>query len=155
MISRDDLLVMNDQEKLDLINQINECDKWGRFVQDLLVALMDDDSPRVREAAIVSLWDLASDDLIEPLMGKALHDPDTDVRAKAASVLGIYIYDGAVMEELDQGKYLAVRKLLLDLAGDEAEPLIVRRLAIEALSFCQDPEVTALIDWAYERPEIA
>jgi len=154
MLSRDDLAVMDEQEKLDLITQLNECQKWGSFTQDVLMKLMDDDSPSVREKAIVSLWDLASEELIDPLMDKALNDPSDEVRAKAASVLGIFIYEGAIMEDLDQAQYLAVRKFLLDLVRNEEEPILVRRLSIEALSFSQDPDVLEWIDWAYEQPEL-
>jgi len=149
MVSPDDLYLMNEQEKLDLISEFSEAEGWRECFEPICVRLMDDESPQVRQAAIVALWDLADPRHIEPLMKKAESDPDTEVRGKATSVLGIYIYEAVVNGGLDEGKYLAVRKFLLDLAQNPDEAFIVRRMAIEALSFDPDEAVQDLIDWAY------
>ena len=149
MINPDSLSLMNEQEKLDLLRRFSEADSWRVSFELIYAELMNDDSPRVREEAIIALWDLADPKYIEPLMEKAAHDPDTGVRGKAASVLGIYIYEGVFADELSEAKFLMVRKLLLDLAQDPDEALEVRRMAIESLSFDSDPAVQELIDYAY------
>jgi HEAT repeat protein len=87
-------------------------------------------------------------------MRMAESDPDNDVRAKAASVLGIYIYEAVVNGALDEAHYLSVRSFLLDLAQDPRENILVRRMALEALSFDADETVHDLIDWAYRHPAI-
>ena len=154
MISLDSLSLMTEQEKLDLLQQISESEGWQDAFEPVYCKCMDDESPAVRQAAIVALWDLAEPRHIEPLMEKAQSDPDREVRAKAASVLGIYIYEGLFGDRVSEGAYVAVRKALLDLARDPDEGLVVRRMAIEALSFSTDESVQKLIDWAYEHPSI-
>lgn len=154
MISPDDLSLMNEQEKLELLSRMTEAEDWRDSFEPIYARLMDDESPEVRQAAVVALWDLADPRHIEPLMEKAENDPDTQVRGKAASVLGIYIYEGVYDISPDEAQYLAVRKFLLDLAQDQKETLLVRRMAIEALSFDTDQAVQDLIQWAYQHPAV-
>jgi len=151
MIGPDDILVMNEQEKLELLSRLADGEGWSGTFEPVYLKLAEDESPKVRAAAIVALWDLASPEHIDMLMSKAESDPDTTVRGKAASVLGVYIYEGDI-EELDEARFLHVRRFLLDLAQDPDEELLVRRMAIEALSFGNDEEVHDLIAWAYEHP---
>jgi len=154
MITADSVSLMTDREKLDLIGWLAESDDWQEVFEPVYRTLMDDDNSKVREAAIVALWDLADPRHIEPLTAKVEYDPDVEVRAKAASVLGIYIYEGMFGDRLEEEQFLAVRKLLLDLAQDPDEAMIVRRMAIEALSFDTDEPVQELIDWAYRHASI-
>lgn len=153
MVNPDDVLLMNEEEKLDLLHQVSDSDEWQSCFEPLYVRLMDDDSPKVRQEAIGALWEVADERHIEALMRRAEKDPDVGVRAKAASVLGIYIYDGAVEGVLKESQFIAVRSFLLDLAQSPSEDLLVRRMAIEALSFDADDAVQDLIEWAYRRPE--
>lgn len=152
MISPDDLVVMNVKEKLDLIAQLAEAEEWRESFEPIFVELVNDDNPEVRQAAIVALWDVAEPRHIELLMSKAESDPDVDVRGKATSVLGIFIYEGSVDESLDQSQYLTVRRFLLNLAENDAESLLVQRMAIEALSFDADEVVQDLVASAYDHP---
>jgi len=153
MVNPDDLTLMTDQEKLDLLRQIADAEEWQACFEPVYRRLMDDECPKVRQEAIAGLWELADPRHVEPLMRKAQHDPVPDVRAKAASVLGIYIYETISNGMLEESDYLAVRGLLLDLAQEAKEPLIVRRMAIEALSFDSDELVQDLIEWAYAHPD--
>jgi len=153
MIGPDDTVVMNEHEKLDLLARLANSDDWQSSFEALYLKLVDDESPKVRAAALVALWDIASPDHIDLLISKAESDPDTTVRGKAASVMGIYIYEGEI-EELDEAHFLRVRRFLLDLARDPDEELLVRRMAIEALSFNAAEDVFDLIVWAYEHPNI-
>lgn len=153
MVNPDDLMLMTDQEKLDLLHQITDAEEWQACFEPIFRRLIDDECPKVRQEAIAGLWELADPRHIEPLMRKAQHDPDVDVRAKAASVLGIYIYETLSNGMLEEAEFLSIRGLLLDLAQDVKESLVVRRMAIEALSFDNDDLVQDLIEWAYGHPD--
>jgi len=156
MINPDDVLLMTEQEKLDLLHQVSDADEWQSCFEPLYSCLMEDDSPKVRQEAIGALWEVADQRHIEPLMLKAEKDPDVAVRAKAAGVLGIYVYDGVVEGLLPESDLVTVRSFLLDLAQNPSEELMVRRMAIEALSFDADDVVQDLIEWAYhhQQPEM-
>lgn len=153
MVTPDDVLLMTEEEKLDLLRQVADANEWQSCFEPLYVRLMDDDSPKVRREAIGALWEVADERHIEALMEKAAKDSDVNVRAKATSVLGIYIYDGAVEGVLKESEFLAVRSFLLDLAQSPSEELPVRRMAIEALSFDADDTVQDLIEWAYRHAD--
>jgi len=150
VLTPDELLIMTEEEKLDFLRRAGEAEAWQECFEPLYARLMDDESPRVRAEALAALWEVADETYIEPIMLKAENDPDTAVRARAASVLGIYVFEGVVETGLDHARYLEVRKFLLDLANDPDEDLEVRRMAIEALSFDTDEEVCDLIEWAYQ-----
>ena len=152
MIDPADLSIMTEQEKLDLVEHLSETEEWQEGFDLVYSRLMDDASPRVRQATIIALWDVADMRYLGPLMDKAESDPDDGVRGKAASVLGIYVYEAITNGTLDEARYLALRKFLLDLARDPDEALIVRRMAIEALSFDTDEAIQDLIEWAYRHP---
>jgi HEAT repeat protein len=154
MINPDDLSLMTEREKLDLLSQLAETEEWQEAFEPLYRTLMEDESPKVRQEAIAALWDLADPRDIEPLMAKAEDDPDVEVRGKAVSVLGIYIYESVVHGALDEAQYLSLRAFLLDMAQDPREELLVRRMAIEALSFDADETVHELIDWAYHHDSV-
>ena len=153
MIDPEELMMMNEQEKLDFISQLSETEEWRECFEPIYCRLMEDDSPKVRQAAIVAMWELADPRHIDLLINRAETDPNVEVRGKAASVLGIYIYEAVVNESLEESKYLAIRRFLLDMARDADEALLVRRMAIEALSFENSDDTQDLIAWAYEHPE--
>jgi HEAT repeat protein len=154
MLNPDDLSMMTEQEKLDLLRQIGEAEECQDCFEPIYRRLMGDESSQVRQEAVAALWDLADPRHVEPLMRMAESDPDDDVRAKAASVLGIYIYEAVVNGALDEARYLSVRRFLLDLAQNPHENILVRRMALESLSFDADETVHDLIDWAYRHPAI-
>ncbi len=154
MISPDDLSLMSEQEKLELLRRISDTDEWQDCFEPLYRKLMDDESPKVREEAVAALWSLADFRHIEPLMQKVEGDPDVRVRGRAASVLGIYICEDAGGGSVDEAQYLAVRKFLLDAAENDREDMFVRRMAIEALAFDADEAVHDLIEWAYQQPSV-
>jgi len=152
MIDLDSIPLMLKDEKLDLLRRLTESDDWRDSFEPIYLKLVDDESPEVREAAVVALWDLANPAHIELLMDKVENDSETCVRAKAASVLGVFVYEGLFGDRVTQVQYLAVRKLLLDLANNPDETVAVRRMAIEAISFEADEPVRELIMWAYHHP---
>jgi len=154
MLNPDELSMMTEQEKLDLLRQIGEAEECQDCFEPIYRRLLEDESPQVRQEAVAALWDLADPRHVEQLMRMAESDPDNEVRAKAASVLGIYIYEAVVNGALDEASYLSVRSFLLDLAQDPRENILVRRMAIEALSFDADETVHDLIDWAWRHPAV-
>ena len=81
-------------------------------------------------------------------------DNDEEVRGRAAMVLGRYMYEAFVMEELDPPLAKRVKRALLETSSDEGESITVRRFALEALSFCtDDPKVLNLIEQGYFAPD--
>lgn len=74
-------------------------------------------------------------------------DPDSDVRAAAASALGYYVYLGE-LEELDPLKKDEVEATLLRVFRGN-HPDLVRRRALEALGYTSLEEVQPLIQQAY------
>lgn len=74
-------------------------------------------------------------------------DPDTEVRAAAASALGYYVYLGE-LEELDPLKKNEVESCLFKIYHGEHADLI-RRRALEALGYTSLEEIQPLIQQAY------
>jgi len=70
------------------------------------------------------------------------------VRAAAASVLGRYVYQGE-LEELDAAKVKPIVTALKAIYRDVAQPIEVRRRALESLGFLSDDETSQLITQAY------
>jgi HEAT repeat protein len=153
MLTPDDLAIMTEEEKVDFLKSISEADAWQECFEPLYLHLMDDESPSVRKKAMSAFWELAEPCHADMLMRRAENDPDDAVRGKAVSVLGIYIYEAVVNLNLGESLYREVRKFLLDLASDPEEALVVRRNAIEALSFESDEDVHDLIEWAYQHED--
>jgi HEAT repeat protein len=127
-----------------------------------------DEDPEVRARAVQCLWDYPEPAYIDVLIDLAENDPSEEVRHKALSGLGRYIYEGEMADydfnigpyddvlredELPQADFERVRDYLLALIKDESRPLDVRRRAIEAISFTHEPEVLNIIEKAYHHPD--
>jgi HEAT repeat protein len=134
----------------------------------IFIEYLSDEDPQVRATAIRGLW--YSDDLslIDRLIEMAEEDPSEMVRARAISALGIYIHEGEVAEydadfgpmteliredDLPEADFVRVKEFLLAAYADEDRSVDERRFAIEALGFLSDPEITDLVQEAYDRPE--
>ncbi len=111
------------------------------------VGLVDAD-PAVRAAAITGLWEDSDPALIAPLLNLLQIDENDTVRAAAATVLGHYVYQGE-LEELDAAKVRPVIAALKAIYRDVAQPIEVRRRALESLGFLSDDETSQLITQAY------
>ena len=85
---------------------------------------------------------------IEALIGVVTGDNDAEVRASAASVLGTYVFHGVEQEVLPPF-YFRVRNFLVETVRDESNDMLVRRAALEAVSFDGGEDVADLIKWAY------
>ena len=109
---------------------------------------LDDPSPMVRAMAIELLWTDESTETMRRLIDLAKSDPDHSVRASALKALGKFVLLGEY-GEVPQEIAKEAQDLALHLHQDLAEPLDVRRRALEALSNSSLPNVTALIRAAY------
>ena len=113
-------------------------------------ALADGDAA-VRTSAVNNLWESESEEFIPPFVQLLTTDEDTEVRAAAATGLGKYMFL-AEMEELDEEPTERVREALLATIHSKTEAELVRRRAIEAISFLDGDEVRAIIENAYNDP---
>ena len=126
--------------------QLSESDTVLSFSQVSRLALQDED-PSVRLLAVRTLIDYEEDDLIDTFIDMLEHDPDTDVRAASATALSPFVYLGE-LEEISPKRMRAVEECLLGvIAGNDQ--VLVRRKAVEALSFTSREEIEPIIDNAY------
>jgi HEAT repeat protein len=130
----------------------------SKFVRTLL----DDPDPQVRAEAVACLWNSSDPAWIDVLIDKAENDPDLDVRTRGISALGHYIYEKEVAEFADEdepGEPISERDVerivnfLFATAQDLDASVDERRYAIESLAFLDEPEVDALIEWAYDQDD--
>ncbi len=110
-----------------------------------------DQEPGVRVAAIEGLWEDDDPALIPPLLN-LLSDPVDTVRAAAAGALGRFVYAGE-LEDIPANKVTPVIRALKETYGNTAEPIEVRRRALEALGFLSSDEVAGLIDQGYQHAD--
>jgi HEAT repeat protein len=116
--------------------------------------LMNHPDPEVRRCAVEALWYYPDEEYLERILNAFWFDSDEEVRGRAAMVLGRYMYEGFVMEEMDQRLAQRVKRALFEASTDEGESITVRRFALEALSFCtDDPKVLNLIEQGYFSPD--
>jgi HEAT repeat protein len=109
---------------------------------------LNDPEPDVRAAAVSGLWEDVDPALIAPLLNLLQADESDAVRAAAASVLGRYVYEGE-LEEIDEEKVQPVVTALKAIYRDVAQPIEVRRRALESLGFLGDADTSQLITQAY------
>jgi HEAT repeat protein len=119
----------------------------------LRVALGDTDA-HVRLAAVKGLWEDGESDLIGPLVQLLHNDPEIDVRAAAATALGGFVLAGE-LEELDTALAMRAEEALLGILADAAQPLEVRRRALESIAYSGEAGVRQLIEEGYYSPDAA
>lgn len=142
-----------------------------RFFHDYtpeIETYLEDEDPEVRAQAVRCLWEYPEPYFIDVLIELAENDPTDQVRARALSALGIYIYEGDMADygydfgpyddvlredELPEADFERVRDYLLGVIRDESRPLDERRRAIEAISFHHMPEILDIIEQAYHHPD--
>ena len=116
--------------------------------------LMNHPDPEVRRCAVEAMWYYPEEEHLDRILHILWFDTDIEVRGRAAMVLGRYMYEGFVMEELDSLLAQRVKRTLIEAATDEREGITVRRFALEALSFCtDDAHVLNLIEQGYFSPD--
>jgi HEAT repeat protein len=117
--------------------------------------LMNHPDHEIRRCAVEAMWYYPEEEHLDRILQILWFDADEEVRGRAAMVLGRYMYEGFVMEELDSLLAQRVKRALIEAATDEHEGITVRRFALEALSFCtDDSKVLNLIEQGYFSPDL-
>jgi HEAT repeat protein len=135
---------------LEDLEELAEVDNLVLFDELAKIGLSDSD-PRVRAAAVRLLWECEDRKLIPMFLNMMVKDSDMVVRASAATALGLFVYKGE-LEEFP-GEILArIEDQLLKVEQGDDQPL-VRRRALESLSYSSRDEVPGLLQAAYESPD--
>jgi HEAT repeat protein len=155
---------MTKKEKLNWLADIAEGfhsldSRATKFIRRLL----DDPDPQVRAEAVACLWNSSDPAWIEVLIEKVGADPNLDVRTRAISALGHYIYEREMAgleedwddleETVSERDVERIVGFLFGIAHNEGASVDERRYSIESLAFLDDPELVALIEWAYAQEE--
>jgi HEAT repeat protein len=155
------------EEKIATLRRLIESEDAFLNNQSTFEAYLSDPDPDVRMLAIKGLWDYPDPALIDRLIDITKNDPDQQVRNRAITGLGRYVYEGEMAdydydwgtlesvlreEELPEESYRRVVAFLLDIAQDPSATPNARRFSIEALGFASEPEITKLVEQAYHEP---
>lgn len=122
------------------------------FARVLRIAMRDPDA-EVRARAIDALWESESLDLLVALLDVLHSDDSALVRRSAAKALAPFAVRAAI-GSIAPPLGTRVRDELFAIAGNEREPIEVRRPAIESLGAFDDAPTAALIAALYERGEV-
>jgi len=159
---------LSKEEKIQFLERIVEGEDYSTDYLPVLEDFLDDDEAEVRKLALTGLWDYPEPEMIEVLFDKAKNDPNEEVRCRAITTLGRYIYEGEMADydfdwgslkeimredELPQEDFLRVKEFLLGFYRDPEKTLNERRFAVEALGFLADPEVFEIIEETYAHPD--
>jgi HEAT repeat protein len=132
--------LLEDVETLGAANYMLSFEALARFT--ILDAL-----PEVRLPSIRTLAEYETTDLIELYRQALSQDNDLLVRAAAADALSRYVYLGEI-EELPPAMLREIEQHLIEVIRSE-DAKLVRRRALEALSYSAREEVTEFISVAY------
>ncbi len=113
---------------------------------------LDDSDGDVRATAIEALWYDESPDLLQRMITLAQHDVEESVRAAALVAMGRFIYLGEI-ESVDEDAARRAQDVALAIYNDVDELTEVRRRAVEALGSATRPDLTEIIQEAYESDE--
>ena len=116
----------------------------GEFLR---VALVDGFAP-VRVWAIEGLHEVLSADLLTRFIALARTDEDAGVRAAAAEALGPFVLAGE-LDEFDAALAMRAEQTLLELLGDETQPVAVQCRALESIAYSGEAGVRQLIEESY------
>jgi HEAT repeat protein len=109
---------------------------------------IEDDDPKVRSLAIRILNEYETKDLIPKYINILVNDKDADVRAEAALALGYFVYLGE-LEELPKKIQREIETVLLKTIDNDPAK-IVRRRALEAVSFSIHEDVPGIVQKAFD-----
>ncbi len=134
------------QALMEDLQELSENDTLLHFEGMGRIALKDSD-PKVRMLAVRTLGEYEDRELIPVYLKMVELDSDVNVRAMSATALGAFVYLGEI-DELPEKKFRQVENTLLRVVKGSDDPL-VRRRALEALSFSSRTEVIPLIEEAF------
>jgi HEAT repeat protein len=144
----DRIPVLRKRSFMEDLEETAEVDTLVSF-DDLARHALTDDDAEVRVTAIRLLWENEDRHLVPTFIDMMENDPDYQVRATAASALGLFEYLGE-LEELPEKTHQLVEDKLLAVTRGEDHPL-VRRRALESLGYSSREEVADLLRETYER----
>lgn len=134
-------VLMEDLEELGNTDDLLSFEEIGRH------GILDDD-PQIRQLAVQILWEFDSRDLIPTFLQLVKSDPGAEVRAAAASGLGRFVYMGELDQLPKEDKNNLEERLLQVILEDQSS--LVRRRALESVSFSCRSEVAKFIELAYD-----
>lgn len=120
--------------------------------QPIFVACLDDANPYIQIAGLDGLWDSTDVRLVPQIIHLLQDDPVAEVRAAAAGALAHYLLMSA-WGELRGVPTEQIAAALLKAYQEPGAELVVRRVALEALGAINSPEISRLIEEAYEGAE--
>jgi len=134
------------QTLLEDLNELGEADDLLSFENIGRHAISDQDA-LVRTLAVHLLWEFEERDLISIFIDLLKSDPVPEVRAAAATGLGLFVYH-AEIEKLP-GEYPdKIEKALLQASAKDQSELVQCR-ALESVGYSSREEVAPLIDAAF------
>jgi HEAT repeat protein len=110
--------------------------------------LLDDEDAEVREDAIEGLWEDEDVSLVNPLIGSMRSDAAARVRAAAAESLGRFVLC-AETKRIPSDRGEQIGEALLAVIRNAGEDELVRRRAIESISYRGDETVRGIVESAY------
>ncbi|HEY3345558.1 MAG TPA: HEAT repeat domain-containing protein [Anaerolineaceae bacterium] len=147
----DSIPVARKRSLLEDLEETAEADTLVSF-EDLARHALNDSDAQVRMTAIRLLWEVEDRHLVPVLIHLMEADPDYQVRATAASALGMFVYLGE-LEEIPEDVHELVENKLLAVTNGDDDPL-VRRRALESLGYSSREEVSDLLREAYDRDNV-
>lgn len=139
-----------EERKISFLEDLEEVMESDTLVSydDIARILLTDPNPAVRVIALRLLWECEETTLISELLDLTIKDEDEAVRAAATSVLGKYILLGELEAISSDLKKLVEERLLeIVVSSDHAR---VKQRALESLGYSSHPDVTQLIQNAFQ-----
>ena len=136
--------------RIELAQRLSELaeDQSELDLEPAMVALARDESSEVRRLAASSLWESVNADTVRLVLKMARDDRDLEVRETALISLASYALSFEV-GKLRSTTGEELKTALQRMVRDEAEPLLVRRRALEALGVFNEQPVRELIKWGF------
>lgn len=139
--------------KRNLLRDLNTAFRDDSLVayDEVAQAFLDDADALVRAQAIRLLDETSDVRLLRRLIEIGQNDPDVGVRTATATVLGQFVHLGE-LEQVPADLKEQVEDILLRDVREEKNAHL-QRAALESLGYSSRPEVPALIESAFERPD--
>jgi len=136
-------------EELDALAEVDTLVSFDDFAR----ALLTDPDPEIQTRAIRLLDECEDTKLVPSYLDMLKNDSNVNVRVEAANALNLFV-DLGELEEIPESIYHQVEDALLASAASE-DDVRVRRTALESLGYSSRPEVTTLIESAFQRADPA
>lgn len=142
--------LINPERRVSLLEDLVELMEADTVVSfdEVAVLGLADPLPTVRNLSIQLLSESEDDELAKKFLELMKNDPDEEVRAVAATALGKYVFLGDI-EEIPVDFYHQILDDLLEVISS-TEKTLVRRRALESVSYSMHEDVPDLIQQAYD-----